>query len=68
MFLVAYSPPFASHRYFPSIGEIAVTVGLAAGLILAYRSLVMVFPVLPPDDLTTAGANAAGAAGGRGGS
>ena len=47
VFLVAYTPPFATHRYVPSVGEIAVTVGLIAGLVLLYRLLVTVLPVLP---------------------
>ena len=47
VFLVAYTPPFATHRYVPSIGEVAVTVGLIAGLVLLYRVLVTVLPILP---------------------
>jgi Ni/Fe-hydrogenase subunit HybB-like protein len=52
VFLVAYSPPFADHRYFPSFGEIAVTVGLIAGLVLLYRFLVTVLPILPGGEHT----------------
>jgi Ni/Fe-hydrogenase subunit HybB-like protein len=46
VFLVAYSPLYAGKAYFPSIIEIAVTVGLAAMLILLYRTFVMIFPVV----------------------
>lgn len=45
-FIVAYSPPYAISSYFPSIGEISVTVGFAAMLILAYRFIVINFPVI----------------------
>jgi Ni/Fe-hydrogenase subunit HybB-like protein len=50
-FIVAYTPPYAVHAYFPSIGEISVTVGLIALLTLMYRAYVMIFPVisLPQD-------------------
>ncbi len=50
VFLVAYSPPYATHRYVPSIGEIAVTVGLIAALVLLYRVMVTVLPVLPAEE------------------
>ena len=46
VFLVAYRPPYATGSYFPSIGEIVVTVGLISGLILCYRLIVTYFPVL----------------------
>ncbi len=45
-FLVAYNPPYAVRSYFPSIGEISVTVGFIAMLILLYRAAVMIFPVI----------------------
>lgn len=45
-FIVAYNPPYASSYYFPSIGEISVTVGFAAMLILVYRFIVINFPVI----------------------
>lgn len=47
VFLVAYNPPYATSTYFPSIIEIAVTVGLISVLVLIYRFFVMTFPVLP---------------------
>ena len=45
-FIVAYNPPYKFSTYFPSIGEISVTVGLAALLILIYRIIVLNFPVI----------------------
>jgi Ni/Fe-hydrogenase subunit HybB-like protein len=45
-FVVAYTPPFSFGSYFPSIGEISVTVGFIALLILIYRIIVLNFPVI----------------------
>ncbi len=45
-FVVAYNPPYSTHSYFPSFGEISVTVGFVAILVLAYRFIVMNFPVI----------------------
>lgn len=45
-FITAYTPPYATHSYFPSVGEISVTVGFVCLLILAYRFVVLNFPVL----------------------
>ncbi len=44
-FVVAYTPPMRS-SYFPSIGEISVTVGFISMLVLLYRAYVMIFPVI----------------------
>ena len=49
-FVVAYTPPYSTESYFPSIGEISVSVGFAAMLILAYRFIVMNFHVISPHD------------------
>jgi Ni/Fe-hydrogenase subunit HybB-like protein/Fe-S-cluster-containing dehydrogenase component len=46
VFITAYSPPYAEKPYFPALAEIAVTVGLIAGLIFCYRLVVTIFPVL----------------------
>jgi Ni/Fe-hydrogenase subunit HybB-like protein len=51
-FIVAYTPPYATQSYFPSIGEISVTVGFASMLILFYRFIVMNFPVISSPDKT----------------
>ena len=45
-FIVAYNPPYSTHPYIPSFGEFSVTIGFAAMLILAYRFIVMNFPVI----------------------
>jgi Ni/Fe-hydrogenase subunit HybB-like protein len=45
-FIVAYTPPYATESYFPSIGEISVTVGFVAILVLLYRFFVINFPVI----------------------
>jgi len=49
-FLVAYSAPYALDSYFPSIGEISVTVGFIAIIVLLYRALVMFLPILSLPD------------------
>jgi Ni/Fe-hydrogenase subunit HybB-like protein len=49
-FIVAYAPPYSFGTYFPSFGEISVTVGFAALLILIYRIIVMNFPVISQPD------------------
>ncbi len=46
VFIVAYKPLYATSPYYPSLFEIAVTLGLAAALILVYRFIVMNFPVI----------------------
>ena len=45
-FVVAYTPPYSFASYVPSIGEISVTVGFIALLVLLYRVYVMIFPVI----------------------
>jgi Ni/Fe-hydrogenase subunit HybB-like protein len=45
-FIVAYTPPYAEKSYFPSFGEFSVTIGFVAMLVLAYRFIVMNFPVI----------------------
>jgi len=46
VFLVAYKPLYPDKPYFPSIFEISLTIGLVATLILVYRAIVMIFPVI----------------------
>jgi len=48
VFLVAYQPPYATRTYFPSIGEVVLTLGLISGLILAYRLIATHLPVIAP--------------------
>lgn len=47
VFLIAYNPPYATKPYVPHIGEIAITVAMISGLVLCYRLIVSVLPVLP---------------------
>lgn len=49
-FVVAYTPPYSYGPYFPSIGEISVTVGFIAILVLLYRAAVIIFPVISLPD------------------
>ncbi|MDH3251515.1 MAG: Ni/Fe-hydrogenase cytochrome b subunit [Ignavibacteria bacterium] len=53
-FIVAYTPPHAIETYFPSIGEISVTVGFVAMIALLYRGCVRFFPVISLPDKHTA--------------
>lgn len=46
VFLVAYTPVYQTRPYVPHIGELAITAGLICGLVLCYRVLVTIFPVL----------------------
>lgn len=45
-FVIAYHPPYSTQAYYPSYGEIAVTIGFVAIFILMYRAIVMFFPVI----------------------
>jgi Ni/Fe-hydrogenase subunit HybB-like protein len=49
-FVVAYTPPYSFGQYFPSIGEISVTVGFISILVLLYRLIVLNFPVISLPD------------------
>ena len=49
-FVVAYTPPYSYGPYFPSIGEISVTVGFISILVLLYRAVVIIFPVISLPD------------------
>jgi Ni/Fe-hydrogenase subunit HybB-like protein len=49
-FVVAYTPPYSYGSYFPSIGEISVTLGFVVLLVLLYRIIVMNFPVISLPD------------------
>lgn len=51
-FIVGYHPPYAKAAYFPSFGEISVTLGCIALIVILYRAIVMIFPVisLPKQD------------------
>ncbi len=51
-FLIAYNPPYAVKSYFPSIGEISVTIGFVALEILLFRFFVINFPIVSEPDTT----------------
>lgn len=46
VFIISYTPSYSLGRYWPSIGEISVTLGFIALEILLYRAFVMIFPVI----------------------
>ncbi|MBD3223357.1 MAG: Ni/Fe-hydrogenase cytochrome b subunit [Caldithrix sp.] len=46
VFIVAYTPSYMTTKYWPSIGEISVTLGFIAIEVLLYRIFVMIFPVI----------------------
>lgn len=45
-FIIAYHPPYSQGPYYPSIGEISVTIGFIAIFILIYRFVILNFPVI----------------------
>ncbi len=47
VFLVGYNPPYTTKFYFPSVGEIALTVAIVCSIMFCYRIFVTFFPVLP---------------------
>ena len=47
VFLVGYNPPYSPKAYFPSIGEIAMTVAIVSSILFCYRFFVTFFPILP---------------------
>lgn len=49
-FVIAYTPPYAVARYWPSFGEVSVTIGFICMLALLYRAAVMIFPVISVPD------------------
>ncbi|MFH1728989.1 MAG: hypothetical protein ABIA04_11300 [Pseudomonadota bacterium] len=49
VFIIAYKPPFADYSYFPTIMEVMVTIGFISMLMLLYRILVTIFPVIEAD-------------------
>jgi len=45
VFIVGFNPPYMVSRYFPAIGELAVTIGFIAAFLFLYKLFVTVFPV-----------------------
>ncbi len=46
VFLIGYTPLYDNGGYFPSVFEILVTAGLISALVLVYRWIVTVFPII----------------------
>ena len=46
VFVVGFTPPVSKTTYFPAVGELLITVGLIATLMLIYRLIVTFLPVL----------------------
>jgi Ni/Fe-hydrogenase subunit HybB-like protein len=60
-FVIAYHPPYAKSLYSPSFGEVSVTLGFIAIMVLIYRACVMIFPVISVEKGgTVTGNNVAG--------
>ena len=55
VFVVAYMPPYATKPYVPAIGEIMITVAMISTLILCYRVIVSILPVIPSEEGEHAG-------------
>ena len=49
-FVVAYTPPYSVTRYVPAWGEMAVTAGCVALLVLLYRAAALYLPVISLPD------------------
>jgi len=47
VFLVAYDAPYSTRAYFPSVGEIAMTIAIVSSILFCYRFFVTFFPILP---------------------
>ena len=47
VFLVGYNPPYLVKAYFPSIGEILMTIAIVSSILFCYRFFVTFFPILP---------------------
>lgn len=55
VFLVGYHPIFLAKSYFPSMGEIALTVAIFCSIAFCYRFFVIYFPILSGDDAAGTG-------------
>ena len=55
VFVVAYTPPYATKPYIPAIGEVMVTVAMISALILIYRIIVSILPVIQAPEADHAG-------------
>jgi len=59
VFLVAYEPPFPGAGYFPTVGEVSLTVAIVSTLMLLYRICAFLFPILPATEADERAADAA---------
>jgi len=50
-FIIAYNPFYNPKMYIPSFGEISVTIGCIALLVLIYRAVVIIFPVISQENV-----------------
>lgn len=50
VFLVSYNPPYATWSYFPTLLEVAVTVGLISTIMLLYRFAALTLPIVEADE------------------
>ena len=49
-FIIAFNPFYSPVTYYPSFGEISVTIGCIALLVIAYRFIVINFPVISQEN------------------
>jgi len=59
-FVIAYHPPYANHGYVPSFGEVSITLGFIAIMVLIYRACVMIFPVISVEKAGSGAGNRVG--------
>ena len=48
VYWVGYRPAYAAERYFPSLAEWGLTIGVVAALLFIWRWIVIYFPVMTP--------------------
>ena len=53
VYLVGFTPPYALKSYFPSIGEMSITVALICCIMVLYRLAVTYLPVLSAPSLNS---------------
>ncbi len=45
-FIIAYHPPYAQGYYYPSFGELSISIGLIALFVVLFRLGIMIFPIV----------------------
>lgn len=53
VFIIGYTPPFATKPYIPAWTEVLLTVGFISLLVLIYRLFIFLFPILPDEEGAT---------------